>query len=179
MHYEWSFLSASPESKEKRMQRTLVVYFSRSGFTKGIAEEIAKRHGADLEDIKDTRPRSGLWGYLRSAREAFRKTLIPIQPAAKDPAGYELVVLGTPVWAGNVSSPMRAYLAAQRGRFKQVAFFCTQGGSGAEKVFVDMSELCARRPIASLALNDRDIKQGRYSAELDRFLGVLALPKAA
>jgi flavodoxin len=161
------------------MQKTLVVYFSRSGFTKRIAEEIAMRHGADLEGIQDTRARSGFWGYLRSAREALRKTSIQIRSAAKDPAGYELVVLGTPVWAGNVSSPMRAYLAAQRGRFRQVAFFCTQGGSGAEKVFADMTELCAQKPIASLALNDREIKQRRYVAELERFLGDLALPKAA
>jgi flavodoxin len=161
------------------MQRTLVVYFSRTGYTRKIAEEIAGRCGADVEAIEDVRARAGIFGYLRSAREAYKKRLIELRPAAKNPSDYDLVILGTPVWASNVSSPMRAYLTAHRGELKRVAAFCTQGGSGAEKVLSDMAELCGRKPVASLALNDGEIKRRGHTEKLDQFLGTLALPKAA
>jgi flavodoxin len=165
--------------KGTSMQRAVVVYFSRTGYTRKIAEEIAARCGADLEAIEDVRPRAGIFGYLRSAREAYKKLPIEIRPAAKNPSEYDLVILGTPIWAGNVSSPIRAYLTAHRAELKQVAVFCTQGGSGAEKVLNDMAELCGRKPVASLALNDGEIKRREYAEKLHRFLDSLALRKAA
>lgn len=161
------------------MAKILVVYFSRTGYTRKVAEEIASRCGADLEAIEDLRSRAGLFGYLRSGREALRKQPADIRPAARNPSDYDLVVLGTPVWAGHVSSPMRAYLAAHGSALEQVAFFCTLGGSGAEAAFADMADLGRREPLASLALNDRELKRGGYADKLDRFLAVLAPPQAA
>ena len=82
---------------------------------------------------------------------------VHLVPPAYDPSHYDVVVLGTPVWAGNISSPLRSYVAAHKAELRQVAFFCTQGGSGAEKVFPDLQELCGRAPLATLAVSDRDI----------------------
>jgi hypothetical protein len=42
-----------------------------------------------------------------------------------------------------------------------------------------MAELCGRKPVASLALNDGEIKRRGHTEKLDQFLGTLALPKAA
>jgi flavodoxin len=161
------------------MPNALVVYFSRTGYTRKIAEEIAGRCGADVEAIEDVRSRAGFFGYLRSAREAYRKLPVEIRPMAKNPSDYDLVILGTPVWAGNVASPMRAYLAARGGELKQVAVFCTQGGSGAEKVLNDMAQLCGRKPVASVVLNDAEIRRRSHAVKLDGFLAALPLPKAA
>ena len=161
------------------MQKALVVYFSRTGFTKKIAAEITARLGADLDAIEDVRSRAGILGYLRSAREAFQKIAIEIKPGARNPVDYDLVILGTPVWAGHMSSPMRAYLRAHEGQLKRVAVFCTQGGSGADKVFEEIAGVCARTPVATLALNDGEIKRHRYDEKLARFLEPLALQKAA
>lgn len=161
------------------MQKVLVVYFSRTGYTKRIAEEIAARCRGDLEAIEDVRGRNGILGYLRSAREAYKKLSIEIRAAAKTPGDYDLVIVGTPVWAGNVSSPVRAYLNAHRNELRQIAFFCTQGGSGGDKVLGDMADLCGRKPLASLALSDGDIKRDRYADKLTGFLRGLALSKAA
>lgn len=161
------------------MRRVLVVYFSRSGYTRKIAEEIASRCDADIEPIRDIRSRSGIFGYFRSAREAFKKRVIDIRPPTKNPSDYELIVLGTPVWAGNVSSPMRSYINAQRERFGQVAFFCTLGGSGASRVLGDMSALCVKRPVGTIAVTDAEIKKKSYAQKLDRFIESVALPRAA
>ena len=161
------------------MPEALVVYFSRTGYTRKIAEELAGRCNADLEAVEDVRPRSGLFGYLRSGREAYRKELIEIRPTVRDPSAYDVVILGTPVWAGHVSSPIRAYLAAHGRTLERVACFCTQGGSGAEKVLAEMAGLCGQEPLASLALNDREIDGGGYAGKLGEFLRALTFRKAA
>lgn len=161
------------------MKKALVVYFSRSGYTQRIAEEIAARCGAEIERIQDARGRSGLLGYLRSAREALRKRAAEIAPGSARPSDYELVMIGTPVWAGNVSSPVRAYIAAHKSELRRVAFFCTQGGSGGAGVLADMAALSGQPAAANLVLNDRDIDKGLQAMKLRQFLETLTLQNAA
>ena len=161
------------------MKDTLVVYFSRTGYTRRVAEEIARAAGADWEAIPERSPRTGVFGYWRSAREAWRETAIAIEPGSLNPRDYALVVLGTPVWAGNVSSPMRAYIARHKRDFARVALFCTQGGSGAPKVLQRMAELCDQRPVATAFFNDSEIDRGQHRGKVDAFAAALAARKAA
>ena len=51
------------------MNHVLVVYFSRTGHTRVLAEGIARALGADLEEIRDRTDRTGLLGWLRSGAE--------------------------------------------------------------------------------------------------------------
>jgi len=74
---------------------------------------------------------------------------------AKDPSIYDLIIVGTPVWAWSVSSPVRAYLLANKPRLPSVAFFCTLGGAGADRAFGQMQELAGKRPIGCLSLTAR------------------------
>ena len=158
------------------MSDILVVYFSRTGYTRRVAEQIGREIGADLEPIREPQPRTGLFGYWRSAREALRKTAVEILPPAKPARGYSLVILGTPVWASHLSSPMRAYLAAHSGSLPRVAFFCTQGGSGGQKVLEEMRALCGRTAVATMIVNDREIDSGAAEkvAEFLRQIGPAA-----
>src|SRR5512134_2792956 len=105
------------------MGNVLTVYFSRTGGTRKIADEIRARCGGELEPSEDVRGRAGSRGYLRSAREALKRSTAEIRPGKLNPGDFDLVILGTPVWAGHLSSPMRAYLAAHKGELKHVAFF--------------------------------------------------------
>jgi flavodoxin len=151
------------------MQRVLVVYYSRTGYTRTLAGELAAALGADVERLDDGRDRCGVFGYLRCVREALNKSTTRLLPPGHDAASYDVVVLGTPVWAGNVSSPLRSYVAEHKARFKQVAFFCTQVGSGAAKVFRDLTDLCGKPPLASLAVNDAEINARSYAQRLETF----------
>jgi flavodoxin len=157
----------------------LVIYFSRTGYTRTVANEIATTAGADTEEIREQAKRSGFLGYLRSAREALRGTLPPLQEGRLNPRDYALVVLGTPVWASHVCSPMRAYLAAHKNDLDRVAFFCTQGGSGARKVLQEMAEICGRQPVATLELNDSEIAKRMHDGKLFRFIEALDMRRAA
>jgi flavodoxin len=156
------------------MKHALVVFASRTGYTRQIAEEIARRIGADVEEIRESTRRSGWFGYWRCAREALRRTAVQINPPLLRPRDYRVVVLGTPVWAGNVSSPMRAYIALNREQLPQVAFYCTQGRSGANKVLQDMAAACASEPVATAAFDDREIDSGSYSRKMNEFVDAIA-----
>jgi hypothetical protein len=80
-----------------------------------------------------------------------------------------LVVIGTPVWARNVSGPVRTYLAQNKSKFKTVAFFCTYGGSGSEKALNTMEKLCGRPVAGKLDVLESDIKSTAYAADVKHF----------
>ena len=134
--------------------RTLVVYYSRSGTTRDVAHAIARAMGAEVEEIVDTTPRSGPFGYFWSAVESSLEIAPSIQAGKRDPRDYDLVIVGTPVWASNVSTPVRAYLSERRGQMPKVAFFCTMGGRGSERAFRKMEAISGASPVARLALRE-------------------------
>lgn len=151
------------------MTRILVAYYSRSGNTQTIARQLARACKADLEPIVDVSPREHMTGYLRSAYEAARHKPGEIQLAKHDPALYDLVVIGTPVWFWNMASPVRAYLLRHRGHLRRVAYFCTYGGAGQDKVLGDMVQLCGRPALDTLAVCAKDIATTRHRDALTRF----------
>ena len=153
--------------------KTLTVYYSRSGTTRRIAEELARRLGCDVDSITEPRGREGPLGYLRSGFEASRRKQPSINPAGKSPSQYDLVVVGTPVWAGNVSSPVRSYLSQHREEIKATAFFCTMGSSNPGKTFPEMEACSGKKPRATLALQGSRIESEDAEAELKAFADAL------
>ena len=147
--------------------KVLLVFFSRSGTTAEVAHLIADELECDIEELKESRDRSGGWGYVRSALGAVLGLRSALRPLARDPADYDLVVIGTPVWSGSVSTPVRTYLARQRGRFHRVGFFLTHSSTGRDRVFRQMAELAGAMPVGTLAVSahDRCWGDGAYMAE--------------
>jgi hypothetical protein len=92
-------------------------------------------------------------------------------------ADYELVIVGTPVWAFHACSPVRSYLIRVRDSMRSganVAFFCTMGGTGAQRVFGELCALTAHAPIATLALSEREVDAQEYSTKVAQFAEQLA-----
>jgi len=148
--------------KERRMEvrqpvktglKVLVVYTSQGGNTRRVAEDVAALLGADVERVVDKKKRSGFFGFIVSGRDALSKKLTEIEPVQKDPAQYDLVVLGTPVWAGNITPAMRTYLQQYAGRLpKRVALFATAAGSAGDGFFKAFAETANVRPTATLTV---------------------------
>lgn len=161
------------------MNKILLVYYSRTGFTRRVAHEIAQKCQCDVEELMDVHDRSGICGYVRSLAEAFTKLRADYRSTAQHTRQYDLVVIGTPVWMWNLSSPIRSYIEQNRERFKAVAFFCTYGGSGAEGVLAEMEKLCGKKPRATLHLRDDEITGHRYLERLDAFVQQLRGSRAS
>ena len=153
--------------------KVLVVVYSRSGRTLSLAERIAQELGADLEVIRDRTNRRGLLGFLRSGYVALRGRTPPVEETTYDPRAYDLVIVGTPIWAGRISSPIRTYLSRTTGSFKRVAFFCTSEGGGHRGAFAEMARIAAAEPLATLELSSSQMNRGEGSKAIQDFVSKL------
>jgi flavodoxin len=161
------------------MSRILIAYYSRTGTTREVARRLAALLGADLEEIADPTPRSGWLGFLRSAVEARRRRLAPIAPGEHDPADYDLLVIGSPVWASSMSSPVRAYLRRHRGAIHHTAYFCTCGGVGSTPVFAQMKEETGLDPVARMVLRQEELATVTSDVMIERFAAQVRAAPAA
>jgi flavodoxin len=108
--------------------KSLVVYYSRTGNARFIAETIAAEIGADIEEVVDLKKRSGALGFIIGGFDARRGKKTEIAPTKKSPTDYDLVIIGTPIWAGSPSPAINTYLKKNDFSGKKVAIFFAQGG---------------------------------------------------
>ena len=156
-----------------RRRPVLVVCYSRGGQTRRLARQIAEHCDADYEEVVEVMRQRGLIGYLRSVLQACLGAAPPIRDSRWSPLDYDTVVIGTPVWAWCMASPMRSYLQRHRGRFRRVACFCTYGRWGPARVPHDVSRLCGRPAAATLALSADDLSGRGYWCSVSGFVRVV------
>ena len=113
--------------------KILIVYYSRTNVTKMIAEKLQKELKCDIEEITDNGNYNGKLGYLKGGMTASMSRTSDINPIAKNPSDYDLVIVGTPVWASNIATPVFTYLMKYRDQINKMASFCTCISSGWEK----------------------------------------------
>jgi flavodoxin len=154
------------------MPRTLVVFHSRSGHTRRVAKALTERLGADLDEIVVRHALPGALGYARCALEAASAQPATVRATEHDPALYDWVLIGTPVWCWSLSSPVRAWVQGRHLGHARLAFFCTMGGSGAEHAFAQLESVCGQAPQATLALTEAQL-HGGIDAALDKFVAEL------
>jgi flavodoxin len=155
------------------MTKTLVVFHSRTGYTRRVANAIARRLDAEVEEVRIVQRLGGWLGYAMCAFEAMMGLTPALRPGRRSLAGIDLIVIGTPVWFWNLSSPMRSWLTSHSLKGRRFAFFCTMGGSGARGVLATMQQLAGGEPVATLALTDADVDRGA-DAKVEAFVRALA-----
>lgn len=153
--------------------KSLVVYYSRTGTTEAVAALIAEKLGAAGEGIISVKNRKGMLGFAISGKEAAQKIAAEIKETKINPEDHDLVIIGTPIWAWNISSPVRAYLEKYKDKFKKVAFFCTMGGSGDKKAFQEMENILNIKPIATLSLTTKEVVRNEYVEKTEAFINEL------
>ena len=117
--------------------RTLIVYYSLEGNTAHAAEQIAAALPADtlrLEPVK-AYPDKGFRKFFWGGKSAVMGEMPALQPYRFNDAAYDRVILGFPVWAGNMAPPIRTFIRDHSLAEKRVAAFACQSGAGAEKAF--------------------------------------------
>ena len=148
--------------------KTLIVYYSLEGNTAQTAEQIAEATGADLLRLRPVKayPESGFAKFFWGSKSAVMAETPKLEAYDADPAEYDRIVFGFPVWAGNVTPPIRSFVKQHDLRGKRFAAFACQSGAGAEKAFGRLRELLGIDAFdAELILID---PKSKPSAENDR-----------
>ena len=152
--------------------KTAIVYYSMNGNTAMVAGELAKHTGADLIGIRPEKayPDKGLRKFLRGGKSAVMGEAPKLMPYTFHADEYDQVVIGFPVWAGNITPPIRTFVLENRDALKEkrVCAFACQGGSGGEKAFRKLRECLGRNTLeATVILID---PKDKPRAENDRLI---------
>ncbi len=155
--------------------KILITFYSRTGITRRTAKDMAKLLRdqdveAELEELIDHKDRSGKLGFAVAAKDAMRKNETEIDEIKHSPRDFDMVVLGTPVWAGTIAPAIRTYLNRYGNEFPEVSFFCTHGGGGASKTFDVMEGSSGRSPKTVTSLKDKDVTRGEHLDDLRSFV---------
>jgi flavodoxin len=150
--------------------KALIVYYSRTGNTAKIAQAINKEMDSNVEDIRDTKNRNGISGFLISCMESALKKQPEIKKAKYNPDEYDLVIIGTPVWAGTIASPVRTYLEQYKKSFKAAAYFYTSDSNGNAKVLREMEILAGCKAEALLEITKTDLATETFQEKVKIFV---------
>jgi flavodoxin len=110
-----------------------VVYYSFDGNSAVVAAQLAERLNADTVRLKllDDKKRKGFFKFLWGGAMVMRKKPPALKPVDFDPAAYDLIILGAPVWADSPAPPIRSFLLQTPISGKKLAFYlCYAGGAG-------------------------------------------------
>ena len=94
-----------------------VYYFTRTGRSKKVAEELAERYETKAQEIADDVNWQGAMGYLKAGYESFKKETRPAR--YNKPVADEELILVFPVWAGTFPPAVRSFLERE-GREKVI-----------------------------------------------------------
>jgi flavodoxin len=113
--------------------KTCIIYNSYSGNTRSVAERIHSACGGKLIEVTSKEYSSRLSAYTIGCYRAMKGMCDPIEPAIIDVASDDLIVIGTPVWAGRATPAINAAVAALVGcEGKKAIIFATCGGKERE-----------------------------------------------
>lgn len=144
--------SNKTENNEAQESKTLVLYYSQTGATKAVAEELQKQLGCDIDSIVAVNPYDGdypqtIARWMQEKQDSVKVEVKPINANLDD---YDTIFLGFPIWGGTCALPMQSFLADNKLEGKNVVTFATFGSGGIDKATLDVA----------VALPSADVKEG-------------------
>ncbi len=147
-----------------------VIYYSRTGITEKVAGQIGHLLNAGhVESLKATREYSGFSGYMRGGYEGVSGKSCTILNEFEKSFFGDIVIVGTPVWAGNIAGPVRGFIEKYRDSIEKAAVFCTSGGGNCRHAIDEFKNVLGKSPGAALGLGKRDLKSDEYQSMIASF----------
>ena len=110
--------------------KTAVVFYTFDGNCALVAEQINAQLNADFIRLKtqDEKRRSGFAKFFWGGSMVFLRKKPPLKPYTFDPAAYDLIIIGAPVWASSPAPPIETFLSQTPITGKKIALFVCHGG---------------------------------------------------
>jgi flavodoxin len=150
--------------KKMGEKHILVSYFSHSGNTRVIANEINNNVGGDVFEILAVNPYPNDYDDVveqagKELREQYRPKL---KTKVENMESYNVVFVGYPSWWGTIPMPVATFLSEYDFSGKTIAPFCTNEGSGLGRSVTDIKKLCPKSTILDgLAVRGGDVKKAQ------------------
>ena len=163
------FVAGCTEKSEK----VLVLYYSETGSTESVAQELQQQLGADIEKIEAVVPYTGNFQETieRGGREMRSGETPALKPLKSKLAKYDVIFLGYPIWFGTYAMPIATLVKENDFEGKTIVPFCTFGSGG-----LSASAEALRKALPKATVKaGYGVRAARVAAagkELDRFLKV-------
>lgn len=143
-----------------------VVFYSLSGNTQAAAKEIAEGIGADLIELKLVKPfpTEKSKQLALGGMQAMFGMKPAIQELSKNIKEYDVLILGTPIWAGTIAAPVHSFLNKYQVLDKIVAVFTFSGGGDNKRCIAKLSKRLPRLKV-EVALANRDSDLAIHNAD--------------
>ena len=147
-----------------KTKKVLVTYFSRSGNTREMAEQIQKIMGGDIFEIQTVTPypaeNDSVIKQAKQELEAGFKP--PIKAKVTNIKEYDVVFVGSPNWWNTIAPPVMTFLSEHDLSGKTVVPFITHAGSGLGRSATDIAKLAPKATMRDgLALWGKDVKSSQ------------------
>lgn len=155
---------SEPAPAPAQTKKVLVAYFSRSGNTREVAQQIRKIMGSDIFEIQTVTPYPREYDAVtkQAKQELEAGVKPPIQAKVSNIKDYDIVFVGSPNWWGTIAPPVMTFLAEHDLSGKTIVPFITHAGSGMGRSAADIKKLAPQATIRDgLALWGRDVKSSQ------------------
>ena len=152
-------------------QKKLVLYYSETGSTKAVAEELQKQLQADIEAIEPVKPYSGNFQETmqRGQREMQSGETPELKALKAKLSDYDVIFLGYPIWFGTYAVPIATLVKENDFAGKTLVPFCTFGSGGLNTSSDALKKALPKAKIQQ-GYGVRTARVAAAAKELDRFL---------
>ena len=122
-----------------------IIFYTRTGKTRAIAEAIRELYTYDLQEIIDLRDRSGLLGYISGVIDILFRPITEILPKELNLDSYNLLYIGAPIWGNRFPPAITTFFSTARFSDKKVILFANFGSGMKDSIFAQYSKLISDR----------------------------------
>ena len=160
------------------MAQLLMLYYSLDGNTEFVAKEVAKDPRVTVERLRPAKepPKSGFGKILVGGRSALFRENPHLAPVQANPADYQAILLGFPIWAGTYPPAIGAMLKACDLRGKELYLMICSASGKTEKAVAHLRAALPDSPIrGTLSLIQPLQRQSETAAQLQEYLASIHL----
>jgi DNA-binding transcriptional ArsR family regulator len=146
-----------------------VIYYSYTGVTRGVAEQICNACGCDLIEVQTRKKYSTFTAYTKGVMRSRKEVCDPIIPGEIDVSQYDLLIIGTPVWAWKPAPAINSAIKVLKGcEGKKAIIFVTSCGQPGEALPLMKKSLESRgvEVIGDIGLTKDEIENPKSKNDL-------------
>lgn len=137
--------------------KSIIIFYSLEGNTKLIAEKLAKTINSDTLELKTKNEvkSDGFSKYFWGGKQVIFKEKPKLNSFNYDFNDYDLIIFGSPIWAGKFAPAFNTFFANNKITNKKIALFNCNGGGKTDKFFQSLkNELRGNEIIAEISFID-------------------------
>ena len=143
--------------------KKIVVYYSLTGNVRKVAKDISEKTGADLLELRPKKdyPDKGFKKFFWGGKSAVMGDEPELEEYDLALSDYDMVIIGTPVWAGTFTPPVKTFIRRERDALsgKKVSFVASSSGGDCEKAIEKLKAFSGiSSPLSCLSLVDPNDK---------------------